>query len=117
VDRPDGTGADITELRCCQALSGLAELSTTIRKYGDVFGRRAFAPHAHLLQAAAGILPLGVDLFGLAFLALVRCRSLEQSRYLSPGERGKLLGLDRMPEVKTLRRKISEDRGANPNHI
>jgi hypothetical protein len=44
----------------------------------------------------------------LALLALVRCRSLEQSRYLSPGECGKLLGLDRLPEVKTLRRKISD---------
>jgi hypothetical protein len=44
----------------------------------------------------------------LALFALVRCRSLEQSRYLSPGEWGKLLGLDRLPEVKTLRRKISE---------
>jgi hypothetical protein len=40
-------------------------------------------------------------------LALVRCRSLEQSRYLSPGEWRKLLGLDQLPEVKTLRRKIS----------
>jgi hypothetical protein len=44
----------------------------------------------------------------LALLALVRCHSLEQSRYLCPGEWGKLLGLDRMPEVKTMRRKISE---------
>ena len=55
---------------------------------------------------AAGILPIGVDLLALALLALVRCRSLEQSRYLSPGEWGKLLGLDRLPEVKTMRRKI-----------
>jgi hypothetical protein len=61
-----------------------------------------------LLQAAAGILPTGVDLFGPGLLALVRCCSLEQSRYLSPGEWGKLLGLDRLPEVKTLRRKISD---------
>src|SRR5262249_21270771 len=28
------------------------------------FGRRASVPHAQLLQAAAGVLPLGVDLFG-----------------------------------------------------
>ena len=63
--------------------------------------RRALTPHAHLLQAATGILPLESIFLALALLALVRCRSLEQSRYLSPGEWGKLLGLDRLPEVKT----------------
>jgi hypothetical protein len=55
-----------------------------------------------------GFYPLESIFLALALLALVRCPSLEQSRYLSPGEWGKLLGLDRMPEVKTLRRKISE---------
>jgi hypothetical protein len=55
-----------------------------------------------------GFYPLESIFLALALLALVRCRSLEQSRYLSPGEWGKLLGLDRLPEVKTLRRKISE---------
>ena len=55
----------------------------------------------------AGFYPLESIFLALALLALVRCRSLEQSRYLSPGEWGKLLGLDRLPEVKTLRRKIS----------
>ncbi len=42
----------------------------------------------------------------LACLALGRVPSLEQLRYHSPGEWGKLLGLDRIPEVKTLRDKI-----------
>jgi hypothetical protein len=55
-----------------------------------------------------GFYPLESIFLALALLALVRCRSLEQSRYLSPGEWGKLLGLDRLPEVKTLRRKISD---------
>ena len=54
-----------------------------------------------------GFYPLESIFLALALLALVRCSSLEQSRYLSPGEWGKLLGLDRLPEVKTLRRKIS----------
>ena len=54
-----------------------------------------------------GFYPLESIFLALALLALVRCRSLEQSRYLSPGEWGKLLGLDRLPEVKNLRRKIS----------
>ena len=43
----------------------------------------------------------------LAFLALARLPSLEQLRYWAPGEWGKLLGLDRIPEVRTLRNKIA----------
>ena len=42
----------------------------------------------------------------LAFMALCRLRSVEQLRYQPPGEWGKLLGLDRVPEVRTLRNKI-----------
>ena len=43
----------------------------------------------------------------LALMALARIRSLEQLRYQAPGEWGKLLGLDRIPEVRTLRAKIN----------
>jgi len=42
----------------------------------------------------------------LAFSALARIPSIEQLRYEPPGEWGKLLGLDRIPEVKTLREKV-----------
>jgi hypothetical protein len=42
----------------------------------------------------------------LALMALGRIRSLEQLRYQAPGEWGKLLGLDRIPEVRTLREKV-----------
>lgn len=42
----------------------------------------------------------------LAFMALLRMRSLERIRYWDPGELGKLVGLDRVPEVRTLRRKV-----------
>jgi hypothetical protein len=41
----------------------------------------------------------------LAYLALGRVPSLEQLRNQAPGEWGNLLGLDRIPEVKTLREK------------
>ena len=37
---------------------------------------------------------------------VVRVPSLEQLRYQAPGEWGKLLGFDRIPEVKTLREKV-----------
>lgn len=42
----------------------------------------------------------------LAFMALARIRSVEQLRYHAPGEWGKVLGLDRIPEVRTLREKL-----------
>ena len=43
----------------------------------------------------------------LAFMALSRLKSVEALRYVAPGEWGKLLGLDRIPEVRTLRAKIT----------
>jgi hypothetical protein len=42
----------------------------------------------------------------LAFMALARLKSMEALRYCAPGEWGKLLGLDRIPEVRTLRAKL-----------
>jgi hypothetical protein len=42
----------------------------------------------------------------LGLMALARIRSLEQLRYQAPGEWGKLVGLDRIPEVRTLRAKL-----------
>jgi hypothetical protein len=43
----------------------------------------------------------------LALMALARIKSIEQLRYEAPGEWGKLLGLDRIPEVRTLREKLT----------
>lgn len=42
----------------------------------------------------------------LAFMSLARLKFIESLRYCSPGEWGNLLGLDRVPEVRTLRNKI-----------
>jgi len=42
----------------------------------------------------------------LALLALARISSIEQLRYAATGEWGNLLGLDRVPEVRTLREKL-----------
>jgi len=42
----------------------------------------------------------------LAFMALTRLKSIESLRYSPPGEWGKLLGLDRIPEARTLRNKV-----------
>jgi len=59
-----------------------------------------------LYSLPPGYYPLESIFLYLALLALVRCPSLEQTRYEAPGEWGKLLGLDRLPEVRTLREKI-----------
>ena len=67
------------------------------------------------LLAATEVLPplpkgyygLNTILLFLAFMTLARVRNPESLRYQPPGERGAILGLDRCPEVKTLRRKIA----------
>ena len=46
-------------------------------------------------------------LLTLGFMALGRIRRPEGLRHLPPGELGKIIGLDRVPEVRTLREKIS----------
>lgn len=44
----------------------------------------------------------------LAYMALGRIRTVEQLQCHSPGELGKLMGLDRVPEVRCLRNKLAE---------
>lgn len=55
-----------------------------------------------------GFYGLQATLVCLAFMALLRIRTPEQLQGQPPGELGILLGLDRAPEVKTLRRKLGE---------
>jgi hypothetical protein len=44
----------------------------------------------------------------LAFMYLRRIKNPEQLKYYSPGEFGKIMGLDRVPEAKCLRKKLKE---------
>jgi len=44
----------------------------------------------------------------LAYMALCRIKTAEQLQYHSPGELGKLMGLDRIPEVRCLRNKLAQ---------
>ena len=44
----------------------------------------------------------------LSYMALCRIRTVERLQYESPGELGKLLGLDRVPEVRCLREKLRQ---------
>jgi transposase len=53
----------------------------------------------------------------LAYMALCRIKAVEQLQYETPGELGKLLGLDRIPEVRCLRKKLSQlSRNEAPQH-
>ena len=71
------------------------------------------------LQLPKGYYGLDSLLLLLAFMALARIETVESLRYSAPGEWGKLLGLDRVPEVRTLRTKIQrlaqQDRPAQWN--
>jgi hypothetical protein len=67
-----------------------------------------------LLQAREVYQPLPKGYYGLehillllSFMALLRIRNPEQLKTCKPGELGKILGLDRVPEVKCLRQKLS----------
>ena len=44
----------------------------------------------------------------LAYMALCRIKAVERLQYEKPGELGKLMGLDRIPEVRCLRKKMSQ---------
>ena len=51
---------------------------------------------------------LRTTLLAYVLLALLRIPRPEALKEYSPGELGRIVGLDRMPEVKTLRRKLSQ---------
>jgi hypothetical protein len=68
---------------------------------------------AGLLRHTAALYELPNGFYGiasifllLALMGLARIKSIEQLRYVAPGEWGNLLGLDRIPEVRTLRQKL-----------
>ena len=59
-----------------------------------------------LFRLPAGFYGLTTILLFVACLTLARVRNPEALRYQAPGEWGAILGLDRGPEPKTLRRKL-----------
>jgi hypothetical protein len=80
---------------------------------GVLFALPALLALGLLDSAQESLNPLPKGYYGLdsillllALMALARMESLESLRYKAPGEWGKLIGLDRIPEVRTLRAKI-----------
>ena len=119
----------------CNVLDRLAASVGDLTAVAPVFQAVSDVPNGGVLFALPALLAVGLlhqarkyfqlpkgyygleSLFlALAFLALARLPSLEQLRYCAPGEWGKRLELDRIPEVRTLRNKIallSDQRQAN----
>lgn len=82
-------------------------------QYGGVLLAVPALLSAGLLRHASRFFSLPSGFYGLehifmllGMLTLCRIKSVEQLRSTAPGEWGKLLGLDRCPEAKTLRDKI-----------
>lgn len=57
-------------------------------------------------QELGGYYSLNNIIIGLSFMYLCRIKNPEQLKHYAPGELGKLIGLDRLPEAKNLRKKI-----------
>src|SRR5271154_4436039 len=115
---PMGRGATATLERMAPSLGQLQEVEPS-------FNRRVDLPHGGVLLALPALLVSGLlshtnkyfslpaGFYGLkaiflllAFMSLARIKTIEALRYHAPGEWGKLLGVDRAPEVRTIRSKV-----------
>ena len=113
-----GMGACAVEARTAASLGALSAVAPDFQPALDV-------PNGGVLCALPALLAVGLldsakrfftlpkGYYGLdtlflllAFMALARLNTLESLRHSAPGEWGKLLGLDRAPEVRTLRQKV-----------
>jgi len=59
-------------------------------------------------EEIGGYYNLKTIILSLAFLYLCRIKNPEQLKHISPGEFGRLLGLDRIPEARNFRNKLSQ---------
>lgn len=114
-----GRGASNVSARVASSLGALSAVEPVFQPALDVpcagvlFALPALLALGLLDTAHESLNPLPNGYYGLesivlllAFMALARVQTLESLRYQAPGEWGKLLGLDRIPEVRTLRAKI-----------
>jgi hypothetical protein len=116
-----GMGAQNIEARLAASVGELEEpvapdfkTVQDVPKGGVLFALPALLVSG-LLKTCGSFFKLSKGYYGLdslllilAFTALVRLKSIESLRYCAPGEWGKLIGLDRIPEVRTLRSKIKQ---------
>ena len=124
--RDDAQAADAMGTACTRAdervaaAVGLAQCATTrfepgqdVQMAGLLTGLPALCANGLLsglgryLRLAPGFYSALHILLVLGFMALGRIRRPEGLRHIPPGEFGKVIGLDRVPEVRTLREKIA----------
>lgn len=67
-----------------------------------------FSFREHYQELDSGYYYIDCIILFLAFMYLRRIKNPEQLKYHSPGEFGKILGLDRVPEAKCLRSKLRQ---------
>lgn len=91
------------------------ETNNNVCKAGVLFMLPALISQGLLTSGERIYNPLKKGYYGLqhillllSFMALCRIKTPEQLKQCKPGELGKLLGLDRVPEAKCLRMKIEE---------
>jgi len=116
-----GVGVKRVEERVLASAGGLEEAPVRFEAAESVRGAGVLLALPGLLSQ--GLLEVSDEVYGrlrngffglhsvlltLAFMALLRIKTPEQIKGHAPGELGLLLGLDRTPEVKTLRRKLRE---------
>lgn len=116
-----GVGVRRHEERVMTSLGSLEQAMPAFEEMEAVEHGGAFAAIPALL--AQGLVETGKAVYGslrngfyglqsvlltFGLTALLRVRNPEQLQYHPPAELGVLLGLDRIPEVKTLRRKLDE---------
>lgn len=116
-----GIGAKREEERVLASIGKLHEATPQFSASEGV--RQAGVLLALPALAKVGLLEAGKEIYGvlhkgfyglqsvlltLTYMALLRIKTLEQLKRCNPGELGIVLGLDRAPEVKTLRKKLKE---------
>jgi len=89
-------GAQLPQVGLLLALPAL-EMTGLLEAANDTFG-----------AMRKGFYGLRVTLLMAVFMALLRQPRAEAATRMPPADLGRLLGLDRAPEVKTLRRKLAE---------
>jgi len=92
------------QFEACQSVPGAGALF--LLPFLDQTGLFSFREHYHELEK--GYYYIDCIVLFLALMYLRRIKNPEQLKYYNPGEFGKIMGLDRVPEARCLRSKLKE---------
>jgi len=92
------------QFEACQSIPGAGVLF--LLPFLEQTGLFSFREHYH--ELGKGYYYIDCIILFLAFMYLRRIKNPEQLKNHSPGEFGKIMGLDRVPEAKCLRGKLKE---------